>query len=200
MVFSGLSTAWRLAIWPTSRSPVLVKATTDGVRRLPSLFMMTVGCPPSMTATTEFVVPRSIPTALAITTLLFKNQLFFRPAVSCPVRKKAPVWHFKGQCGCSAGDKNYGYPIRATGSPSPYRRRPSVARRRVPFLALHRALLRHIGCTETFPPCPIRHTSHRVSSWEPPEIELRPVRLHGGTESRPYSDLHNILSRQSRLQ
>jgi hypothetical protein len=28
---------------------------------------MTVGCPPSMTATTEFVVPRSIPTAFAMT-------------------------------------------------------------------------------------------------------------------------------------
>ena len=66
-MFSGLSTAWRLAIWPTSRSPVLVKATTDGVRRLPSLLMMTVGFPPSMTATTEFVVPRSIPIAFAMT-------------------------------------------------------------------------------------------------------------------------------------
>ncbi len=30
-VFSGLVTAWRLATWPTSRSPVLVNATTDGV-------------------------------------------------------------------------------------------------------------------------------------------------------------------------
>ncbi len=36
MVFSGLVTAWRLATWPTSRSPVLVNATTDGVSRLPS--------------------------------------------------------------------------------------------------------------------------------------------------------------------
>ena len=30
-MFSGLVTAWRLATWPTRRSPVLVKATTDGV-------------------------------------------------------------------------------------------------------------------------------------------------------------------------
>src|SRR5712671_5772749 len=67
MVFSGLSTAWRLASWPTRRSPVLVNPTTDGVRRLPSLLIITVGLPPSMTATTEFVVPRSIPIAFAIT-------------------------------------------------------------------------------------------------------------------------------------
>src|SRR4029077_1629101 len=66
MVFSGLSTVWRLASWPTRRSPVLVNATTDGVKRLPSLLMITVGFPPSMTATTEFVVPRSMPTAFAI--------------------------------------------------------------------------------------------------------------------------------------
>ena len=61
IVFSGLVTAWRLATWPTSRSPVLVNATTDGVSRLPSGLVMTVGSPPSMTATTELVVPRSMP-------------------------------------------------------------------------------------------------------------------------------------------
>src|SRR5215510_872650 len=66
MVFSGLSTAWRRAICPTNRSPVLVKATTDGVRRLPSLLMTTVGLPPSITATTELVVPKSMPTAFPI--------------------------------------------------------------------------------------------------------------------------------------
>src|SRR5712691_6697275 len=66
MVFSGLSTAWRLASWPTRRSPVLVNATTEGVKRLPSLLMITVGFPPSITATTEFVVPRSMPTVFAI--------------------------------------------------------------------------------------------------------------------------------------
>ena len=56
-VFSGLVTAWRLATWPTSRSPDLVKPTTDGVIRLPSGLVMTTGSPPSITATTEFVVP-----------------------------------------------------------------------------------------------------------------------------------------------
>ena len=34
-VFSGLVTAWRLATWPTSRSPLpFANATTDGVVRL----------------------------------------------------------------------------------------------------------------------------------------------------------------------
>src|SRR3712207_7329570 len=38
-----------------------VKATMDGVVRAPSAFSMTLGCAPSMTATQELVVPRSIP-------------------------------------------------------------------------------------------------------------------------------------------
>src|SRR5882672_8213219 len=66
MVFSGLVMAWRLATWPTRRSPVLVKPTTDGVVRPPSSLGMTLGSPPSMTATTELVVPRSIPIILGI--------------------------------------------------------------------------------------------------------------------------------------
>src|SRR3954463_8743207 len=52
--------AWRYATWPTNRSPVFVNATTDGTVRPPSADGMTVGSPPSMTATTEFVVPRSM--------------------------------------------------------------------------------------------------------------------------------------------
>src|SRR3954447_15959627 len=60
-VLVGLLTAWRLATVPTRRSPLCVKATTDGVVRPPSLFSMTVGFPPSSTAMHEFVVPRSIP-------------------------------------------------------------------------------------------------------------------------------------------
>ena len=66
MVFAGLVTAWRLADCPTSTSPSLVKATMDGVVRSPSLFSMTLGLPPSMIATQEFVVPRSIPIILPI--------------------------------------------------------------------------------------------------------------------------------------
>src|SRR4051794_8641291 len=60
-VFSGLVMAWRFATCPTSRSPLLVNATTDGVVRAPSWFAITVGWPASITATTELVVPRSIP-------------------------------------------------------------------------------------------------------------------------------------------
>src|SRR5579864_5825874 len=66
-VFSGLVTAWRLATWPTSRSPVLVMATTDGVVRPPSWFGITTGSPPCITETTELVVPKSIPIILLIT-------------------------------------------------------------------------------------------------------------------------------------
>ena len=62
MVRSTLVTAWRLATSPTSTSPFLAKATTLGVVRLPSALAMTAGSPPSRTATTELVVPRSMPT------------------------------------------------------------------------------------------------------------------------------------------
>jgi hypothetical protein len=70
MVFSGLVIAWRRAIWPTSRSPLSVIATTEGVIREPSAFVMTVTSPPSMTATQEFVVPRSIPMTFGILSVL----------------------------------------------------------------------------------------------------------------------------------
>src|SRR6476620_11574994 len=66
MVRSTLVTAWFLADCPTRTSPFLAKATTDGVVREPSEFAMTVGSPPSRTATTELVVPRSMPTARAM--------------------------------------------------------------------------------------------------------------------------------------
>ncbi len=63
-VFLGLVTDCRLATWPTRRSPLLVKATTEGVVRFPSALGITFGSPPSMTATTLLVVPRSIPMIL----------------------------------------------------------------------------------------------------------------------------------------
>jgi hypothetical protein len=44
----------------------------DGVVRPPSAFSMTRGLPPSMTATQEFVVPRSIPMILPIVCLLLR--------------------------------------------------------------------------------------------------------------------------------
>src|SRR6266702_5610954 len=65
-VFCGFVTAWRFAGWPTSTSPSLVNAMTEGVVRSPSLFSITRGFPPSMMATQEFVVPRSMPITLAI--------------------------------------------------------------------------------------------------------------------------------------
>jgi hypothetical protein len=63
-VFSGLVTACRLATCPTSRSPSFANATTDGVMRAPSWLTTTTGWPPSITATAELVVPRSIPMTL----------------------------------------------------------------------------------------------------------------------------------------
>src|SRR2546430_34512 len=68
-VRSTFVTAWFFAGWPTSTSPFLANATTDGVVREPSELAMTVGSPPSRTATTELVVPRSMPTARAISIL-----------------------------------------------------------------------------------------------------------------------------------
>src|ERR1700751_5030251 len=69
-VFSGFVIACRFATWPTRRSPLFVIATTDGVVRAPSWFGMTVGSPPCITATTELVVPRSIPIILLMKSLL----------------------------------------------------------------------------------------------------------------------------------
>ena len=57
----GIGDACRLAGSPTRISPLVVNATTDGVSRLPSWLGMTVTSPPSITATTLLVVPRSIP-------------------------------------------------------------------------------------------------------------------------------------------
>src|SRR5512143_201158 len=70
-VFSGLVTACRLAGSPTMISPSSVKGTIDGVVRMPSAFSMTLGFFPSITATHELVVPRSIPITFAIYVLSF---------------------------------------------------------------------------------------------------------------------------------
>src|SRR4030042_366193 len=74
--------AWRRAICPTNRSPLPVKATTDGGILLPSALTRTFGSPPSMTATTELVVPRSIPTTRDILrSSLFRFRFRIRPCV-----------------------------------------------------------------------------------------------------------------------
>src|SRR5579862_1317569 len=49
-------------------------ATTEGVVRPPSWLGITTGSPPCMTATTELVVPRSIPIIL-----LIQNSLYMYP-------------------------------------------------------------------------------------------------------------------------
>src|SRR5690349_3030631 len=67
-VFSGLVTAWRFAAWPTRRSPDSVNATIDGVVRATSAFSMTLALEPSITATQELVVPRSMPITLLMGT------------------------------------------------------------------------------------------------------------------------------------
>ena len=61
IVFSGLVTAWRFAKSPTILSPFFAIATIDGVVRFPSTFSIIFGTPPSIIATAEFVVPKSIP-------------------------------------------------------------------------------------------------------------------------------------------
>src|SRR5438132_2337665 len=100
MVRSGLVIACRLATSPTRTSPVFENATTEGVVRAPSALGMTVGSPASSTATTELVVPRSMPTALgmgkppvasieklsASISTLADDLLFPRPG-----RRKGPV-------------------------------------------------------------------------------------------------------------
>ena len=65
-VLFGFVTAWRFADWPTRTSESDPNATMEGVVRSPSLFSMTRGLLPSMTATHEFVVPRSMPMVFAI--------------------------------------------------------------------------------------------------------------------------------------
>src|SRR5580692_1911773 len=75
-VFWGFVTACRLAGWPTSTSLSLVNATIEGVVRSPSLFSITRGLPPSMMATHELVVPRSMPITFAIGCYSAKSRSF----------------------------------------------------------------------------------------------------------------------------
>src|SRR5437773_4390016 len=99
IVFSGLVMACRLATWPTRRSPLLAKATTDGVMRPPSALVMTCGSPPSMTATTELVVPRSMPMILPIGSVLLRvvrdaDERWAQDPVTQPVAPLQLADHF----------------------------------------------------------------------------------------------------------
>src|SRR3954447_6763589 len=80
MVPFGFMIDWRLASCPTRRSPLSVNATTEGVVRAPSALGITIGSPPCQAAITELVVPRSMPTAIAI---IYSFRL---PASSCRAR------------------------------------------------------------------------------------------------------------------
>src|SRR5580658_2555998 len=93
IVRSGLVIAWRFASWPTRRSPVFVNATTEGVVRDPSAFGMTTGCEPSMTATTELVVPRSMPTVLAM--IIFPRSVELPDCRTSYAEDRA---HGRGKC------------------------------------------------------------------------------------------------------
>src|ERR1700736_6585956 len=66
MVFSGFVMLCRLAGCPTRTSPLSKNATTDGVVRTPSAFSIIFEVLPSITATQELVVPRSMPIAFAM--------------------------------------------------------------------------------------------------------------------------------------
>src|SRR5215467_9868010 len=89
MVPLGFKMACLRASWPTSRSPCAVKATTEGVVRDPSALGITFGLPASVAAMTELVVPRSIPTAIAIAVLLnISGQ--HTPRVGRPAGRQVP--------------------------------------------------------------------------------------------------------------
>src|ERR1700692_3306582 len=87
IVFSGLVMLWRLAGCPTRISPSSVNATMDGVVRPPSEFSMTLALFPSITATQELVVPRSMPIAFAMTGLLISDGCaLLLPSIRCGTR------------------------------------------------------------------------------------------------------------------
>src|SRR5271154_6865996 len=85
-VWVGLVTAWRLADCPTSRSPLSENATMLGVVRAPSLFSMTLTSLPSMMATQELVVPRSMP----ITLLIVESSI--QLTAGGPKHRERPYW------------------------------------------------------------------------------------------------------------
>src|SRR3989344_6542466 len=71
----GFVTDCRLASRPTNRSPFFDVAIMDGVVLPPSEFSRIFGPAISMTATAEFVVPRSIPIIFAMVFVYLINNL-----------------------------------------------------------------------------------------------------------------------------
>src|SRR6185369_9047414 len=91
-VFSGFVIACRFATCPTRISPSFVNPATEGVSRLPSWFAITVGLPPSTTATTELVVPRSMPITFAMFESPFSLvSLWRRSGLARPVASRRPA-------------------------------------------------------------------------------------------------------------
>src|SRR3954447_11169618 len=93
-VLVGLVTAWRLADWPTRRSPLSVKATMLGVVRAPSEFSMTRTSLPSRMATQELVVPRSIPITLLMYSS-FQRTEAARSTGAVPILNAMDVWGWR---------------------------------------------------------------------------------------------------------
>src|ERR1700737_1342619 len=92
MVFSGFVMLCRFAGCPTMTSPLSKNATTDGVVRAPSAFSITFEVLPSITATQELVVPRSMPIAFAMGCLHWGYIIpwVFEQVRRC--RQDAPPW------------------------------------------------------------------------------------------------------------
>jgi GTP-binding protein LepA len=86
MVRSGFITACLFARSPTRSSPSSLNATIEGVVRLPSVLLITVGSPPSMTATTEFVVPKSIPMIFPIFSTSYFATLTIEGRINAPLK------------------------------------------------------------------------------------------------------------------
>merc|ERR1719388_183424 len=79
IVFSGFRATWFFAASPIKRS-VSVKATYDGVVRLPWSFAMISTPSFFQTPTHEYVVPRSMPTAVffAMAHRVFTDEFSFK--------------------------------------------------------------------------------------------------------------------------
>ncbi len=92
IVLSGFVTACLLAVSPTNLSPSFVNATIEGVVLLPSTFAITTASPPSITATQEFVVPKSIPITLLILFLhIYLNIIFLFICFLC-AQSRSPIY------------------------------------------------------------------------------------------------------------
>src|ERR1700730_12723213 len=101
----GFLMLWRLAGCPTRTSPSSVKATMEGVVRPPSAFSMTLALFPSITATQELVVPRSIPIAFAMTRLLLSDGYALLLPLGAPRRPQCrrTQWGAASDVSISAG-------------------------------------------------------------------------------------------------